>query len=318
VQRARVPRSDPGRRSIRDGLKIPTRYGPGLLILALVVIAIVLLPHSSIAALPPDQADILLLENTSRLRVLDRYQRSVSSPEEAGITGYTPIVMRNSRDMLSDGFTPCARVEVDGNLFFLLRGSDSRLVGADSFGYQAFYRRASILKDTIEVLRGNRLLIQSVRRTDNRYLSTGERLERIFVHEGLTYVRRVEAAEEVFGWVTFGRSGRGSIWRAVTTESRHTRPQTADAVDRVESVVQEANTILGGLYEFMNRQTGQKRTAPRWEVTQAGDVIICVLRSESPPSSFRETTSQLARSLEAVVLSTHRRVVAQPGRIELR
>jgi len=71
-------------------------------------------------------------------------------------------------------------------------------------------------------------------------------------------------------------------------------------------------------YAFLNQETGERKTAPRWEVSLAGSAIICTLRSESTVTSFQESTAQLARSLETVVLATHRRVVAQPGRIELR
>lgn len=264
----------------------------------------------------PDRADVLIIENTSHLRVLDRYQRSVPSPQEVGITRHAPIIIRNARDLLSDGFTHCARVEVKGNVFFLIRSSDSRLVGADSFGYQALYRRSSILGDTVEVQRG--LLIQSVRRTQSSYLSTGERLERLFVHEGLTYVRRLTGGQKTFGWVALTPSERGSIWRVITTVPSPPVRQTAQLISRVTTVVQETNAVLAGLFSFLNQQTGQDRKAPRWEISQNGDAIICTLRSEIPSTSFQETTAQLARSLEPVVLATRHRVVAQPGRIELR
>jgi hypothetical protein len=296
----------------------PTSWVARLLPAALVMSVVVLLPVSSVAQPSSDRADVLILENPSHLRVLDRYQRSVLSPEKIGITRYTPIVMRNTNDILSDGFTPCARVEVNGNLFFLVRDSDSRLVGAESFGYQAFYRRAFILGDTVEIRHGGRLLIQSVRRTASSYLLKGQRLERLFAHEGLTYVRQVAAGEEVFGWVTLGRSGRGSIWRVITTTPSSPPPETAQVLDRVKTVVQEVNAVLAGLYAFLNQETGERKTAPRWEVSLAGSAIICTLRSESTVTSFQESTAQLARSLETVVLATRRRVVAQPGRIELR
>ena len=261
---------------------------------------------------------MLLIENTSHLRVLDRYQRSVPSPEGVGIIPYAPIVMRNDRDLLSDGFTPCARVEVNGKVFFLIRSSDSRLVGQDSFGYQALHRRASLLGDTVEILRGNRLLIQSVRRTARHYLATGVRLERLFVHEGLTYVRQLTGGQKGFGWVTLTQSERGSIWRVITTAAPPPHLQTTEVISRVETVVREANGVLAGLFSFLNQQTGENKPAPRWEVSQDGDTIICTLRSEMTPTSFQESTAQLARSLETVVLATRRRVIAQPGRIELR
>ncbi len=264
----------------------------------------------------PDRADVLVIGNTSHLRVLDRYQRSVPSPREVGIIRHAPIVIRNARDLLSDGFTHCARVEVNGEVFFFIRGSDSRLVGADSFGYQALYRRSSILGDTVEVQQG--LLIQSVRRTESSHLSTGERLERLFVHEGLTYVRRLTGGQKTFGWVALTRSERGSLWRVITTVPPPQVRQTAQLMSRVTSVVQEANAVLAGLFSFLNQQTGEDRGAPRWEISQVGNAIICTLRSEIPSTSFRETTTQLARSLEPVVLATRHRIVAQPGRIELR
>jgi hypothetical protein len=265
-----------------------------------------------------DNADILLLEDPSQLRVMDQYQRTVASPSDAGISAFAPIVLRNFQDVLNDGFTPCARVEVNGKVLYLIKESDSRLAGAGTFGYQTIYRQAAVVRDTVEILRAERVLIQSVRRSRSDYLASGERLERLFIHDGLTYVRRFTGSRADFGWVALTRAGRGTIWKVSTAATPLPLGQTARLMPRVKNIIRETNTVLAGLFSLLNQNTGQQKATPHWEVKQDGSIIICILQSEIPPASFTESSAVLAKSLETLALGTRRKVLAQPGRIELR
>ncbi|MCK5571488.1 MAG: hypothetical protein KAJ12_01950, partial [Bacteroidetes bacterium] len=130
--------------------------------------------------------------------------------------------------------------------------------------------------------------------------------------------RRLAGSRTDFGWVALAGTGRGTIWKVSTTVAPRPLDQTARLLPRVNSAIRETNIVLAGLFSFLNQNTGQQKATPRWEVRQDGRIIICTLQSGIPPTSFTESSAALAKSLETLVLGTRRKVLAQPGRIELR
>jgi hypothetical protein len=251
------------------------------------------------------------------LRIYDIYQQPVQTPAEAGILPFTPFRIVEWESTMGDGFTPCARVEIGGRIFMLLRDQETRsLIGDGRLGFTSVVRNAEEVDDTILVQSVRRLELWNPAGTKNLPLEVGDRLVRFFRHNGRTYVS-ADGTRGTFGWVSFPAAGAPGEWTVIHNNAPVSALPRIDALPRIRARVDEANATLQRIYGFLNAETGSRRPAPRWDVLSVDSSYVCVLQSSLPPESHAESSAQLAKRIESQLLGTGYLVEHRPGRIEV-
>jgi len=108
-------------------------------------------------------ATVLLVEHPRELVVFNKYQQRLG-PDDAGrIPPFVPIVVLRERDLLGDGFTPCASVEIDREPYFLLRDAAGGLTSHGNPGKSEILKNsANRASDKINILARNRMHVNIV------------------------------------------------------------------------------------------------------------------------------------------------------------
>ena len=75
-------------------------------------------------ALARQHDDYLVVEKVRHLLVYNKYQQEPTPLERGNLAPYVPIRIIAKTDVLSDGFTPCMKVDVNGNVFYLVQEND--------------------------------------------------------------------------------------------------------------------------------------------------------------------------------------------------
>lgn len=261
--------------------------------------------------------DFLVVEKMDKLVLYNKYQQAPDSLARSALVSFIPMRIVAANDLLSDGFTPCMKVEINGELFYLPKDERGVLVGSARAGFSRVYNNVAILRDTVQVLQDRAISFSLPDHSRQRFLRKTDKCARIFRQGNSTYGALL-GKRPSFGWVTLVQGGEGREWR----RSAATLIMDAKIPDRlvksVRTKLENVNEVLTQLYRYFNNRTRQHLQAARWRIETSAWSITCIL--EPPPSSSDrpESTRLVTRDLENMLLGTPLKVYTAPGRIEIR
>ena len=287
---------------------------PGILFLA--PLAFALAQHSG-AQSANTSGDVFIVEHPQRLLLYNKFQQPSSDRERRAIPSFVPMLILKSSDMLGDGFTPCMKVQLDNDVCYLLRDTDGTLAGSASAGYSHVYYHVTLLDDTLQVLRDGRMTLKSPTGSSNRRLRKGELIVRAFRDGVLTYVW-ASGPPPSYGWVTLGNANEGSAWKVFASVPPNNGGIADEVLSKIEAKIRETNTVLARLFEYLNAQTGDQRSTPRWRVSQSGKSIVCTFSDQRLAPRFEQSTRLLERDIQALLSGTGFETIRSVGRIEVR
>jgi hypothetical protein len=259
--------------------------------------------------------DVILVQNPGYLRAYDEFQQSLASSQLAMIQSFVPMKVLNARDVLSDGITHCMKVDIDGDIFFLLNDNSGKLAGWNKLGAVRIYKRKFILLDTIKVLVSHKIIFESFPDGSQSYLTTGERCVRYFEDGGSVYIKCI-GKYPVFGWIRISGTEEGSLWKKVHTEE--VRSEFSPALhERVYERVQQVNRTLAQVYSVLNRESGKRLTAPQWYADSESESTSFILIPDSAVRLYPKSVELLKTSLQTYLLGTSYNVLVTGNKIEI-
>jgi hypothetical protein len=246
--------------------------------------------------------EVVIVEKPERLVAYDSYQQSLTSQGASPLRPFAPIKILNGHDVLGDGITPCARVDVDGQVLFLLRDESGRLAGWKNAGTTKIFQHIDFLNDTIEITGARTIALQHPVNGHVRMLPVGERCLRYFVRESVFYVK-VLGPQPVYGWLSLPQVEKGKPWKIVRGEQTLTGLSPM-ILGRVSGKIRTINQSLIEVYTFLGRETGKKYPIPQWQIDSSKASIRYVLRPNAAAESYRESLHVLASTLRTYLLGT--------------
>jgi hypothetical protein len=293
-----------------------SRVWSGPVALAVVAAVLVTAPGAGQGLRGREQpADVYVVEHPGALTILNTYQQQLTAAERRVLEPFVPMLIINEHTTLSDGFTPCMTVGIDGQTFFLQRDRYGDLVGLGSAGFHRVYRNVVLLNDSIRTIQGKALRLTSVDGPASSLLNSGEILRRVFRLGDNTYVWRPSNMPR-YGWVRLAERDGGRIWEVVSPPPVRTS-LSPDLTLKIEKKVQQVNETLRKLFSFFNSNTGAHRAAPQWRVTVASMGLVCILVGDSLQNGFPKSTRQLMKEIEGILIGTAYTVRGSAGRIEI-
>jgi hypothetical protein len=263
------------------------------------------------------KGSILIVEEPGPLVLYNSYQQSVGRAEKTALGSFTPFRILEQNETLSDGFTPCLKVESGGIIFYMVKDSGGRPIGMSRAGFSTTLSDVTFVGDTIAVLGGGSLKLTTPQKSGSLMMRRGEQVARIFRYRDLTYVRR-HTNPPTYGWVTLADRVPNPEWKIYGIGETPLTSVPADLTQRIEAKTTEANTLIQRLFASFNRRSGQHRAFPQWRVEAHASTIICTLGPLEPGEDFPHSTAILARDLESALLGSTLRVFHSRGRIEIR
>ena len=294
-----------------------TRAARFLLPVAARTCVIMLMVITVLPARSQQRVDFLVVEKPQRLLVYNKYQQEPTGQERASIIPYVPMRIITKSDLLSDGFTPCMKVEIDGTTFYLGQEKDGELIGSKVIGFNKTYENATFLHDSIQVLTPRTIQFSDLLRSTTSPLEKGERLVRIFVQNGQTFALKTGRAP-AYGWLSLEKSRENHDWKVLTESDRTPDVIPDHIVQNVQATIDETNEVLSHLFGYFNNQTHQHLPSPHWQLNATPELITCILRDATSGQDFAASTRLLSKDLENSILGSGLRVVSEPGKIEIR
>ncbi len=261
-------------------------------------------------------SDFLVVENTDRLQVYNKYQQEAPAKDRQMLVPFVPMKVLRANDMLGDGFTPCMQVEIDGQIVYLLKEKDGTLSHSELLGFEKTFSNATILLDTVRILSDHSIKFSPIN-SPAKQLSANDRVLRVFRHKNATYCR-IFTTPPQYGWVDFTGRGEGRDWGLLKSTAPANSSISTVVVQKIRARVIDVNRVLTRLFAFFNDETRQQRQTPQWNVETSRKKILCTLQGRTSGESFEQSTFYLVNDLENIVLGSEFEVAHSPGRIEIR
>jgi hypothetical protein len=244
--------------------------------------------------------DVLTAEHPGRLVVFNKYQQRLSSAEELLLLPFVPMVLIRERDLLGDGFTPCASVEIDRERFYLLRDETGGLSSSGDPGKTEVLRDVTLFGDTVVLLGGRALEVRPAGAKEEIHMKPGSRVVREFEHAASMYVR---LAGGRFGWITPSRSAHLPEWR-VEEPAASEGASPGEIIARLQGAVDAGNASLRRVYAVLSEESGRARTPPSFRLARSGQGVRCLIEPPAVAGSFAGSLRAILPDFERILGGT--------------
>jgi hypothetical protein len=260
--------------------------------------------------------DVVVVEKPRYLTAYDAFQQSLASSQLLLIQPFVPMKILKTNDVLSDGLTSCMKVDIDGDIFFLLNDESGRLLGWDKLGTVKTYKRKDFLQDTIAILVSHKIIFQSFADGSRSFLTAGDRCVRYFEDAGSVYIKRI-GKDPAFGWIRTPGGEEGNLWKNV--QIAEVRSEFSSALhERIYGRIQQVNQTLAQIYTMLNRESGKRLTAPQWYVDTKAESLSFILIPESAINLYPKSIELLKTSLQTYLLGTSYNVLITGNKIDIK
>jgi hypothetical protein len=250
-----------------------------------------------------DTVDLFVVERPRELTIYNKYKQDISFEEGRLFRPYRPIEVVEHDALMSDNFTHCMIVRIRNNMFYLIKEDEKTLAQIDKAGSNSFLSRCKVVSDTVRISQ-DKMVILSKRLTYSLLpdsLASDTLVRRSYLKNGRYYTEGLSGSE-AYGWNRFTSRTRGRTWdifeRSKVSLSDLLHP---DLRARIESHLQDINTVLSDLFKTLNKETGQSLEAPQWQMVVEKDRILCRLNEPDFADQFVESAQYIVNDLDAFV-----------------
>ena len=209
-------------------------------------------------------ADVLVVEHSAALNILDAYQRTVALRVKKQWPNFTPFIL-GKKQTLPDQVTNVQNVLVQNRHYFLLLGAHGLPVGLNLAGYHRTFRHVKLLNDTVKI-KGLKFvsILHPADRSKLERIESGQKLIRIFKYGALYYVRTWNNPLK-YGWCSaaYYRS-----WIHLSRKDLLKESQWKDFTRQLNYFLNRKNSVYLKLFQYFRKAAGGQiqGVIPRWKM----------------------------------------------------
>ena len=273
----------------------PLRAATHRLILSASILALASAAHAQ-------KADFLIFRHPDRLIFFDAYQESLPASDRQSLPSFIPIRVLSGRMLLSDSVTRCDKVEIEGDVLYLLRTEGGHIAQWDSAGLSGEYRQKTLLGDTVRILAPSRYRFRPAAQAPERFAQEGESFVRYFSDGGEQYARTLSERPQ-FGWLNLDRRSMNHDWTLQRADLGD-QAISPSAKERIVARVQRSNRSLREFYSTLNAETRQRIPAPQWRVDSTRTSLRINLRPATAGPLYVRSTAVLAEEIQTYLIGS--------------
>jgi len=281
--------------------------------------ALLVLPAIIFSAWHVEAGDsFLVVERVEHLKVYNKYQQEATPPErEQALAPFLPMRILKGDDLLGDGFTRCARVDVGAEMFYLLKDGEGKLSRSGPLGLERTFVNAIPLSDTVEILPRADVQFSPITSPSHQAVRPREKFLRFFRLQNAVYCRRLPDSTN-YGWIDLTGKNEQRVWKRIIHNTSSQELISPDVIRAVNAKVDEVNLVLAGLFEHFNSRTRQRKDPPAWTIESTAGRIACKLQGSIDPEDLHGSTLYLIKDLENIAMGARLHIAYTSGSIEIK
>ena len=255
----------------------------------------------TLSILGQEQADFIISGKPQVYTILNKYEQSLTDSERELFRPFSPLQIINEEYTLGDGITSALKVRFSGDVYFLIKDDDGKLVGGKKDSYRHTFRKCRIFEDTIRIVKDRSVLLSQKYPSDGKrvYMAKGALVVRLFKHQNYYCVKYI-GKKIMYGWCPLSDKG---AWRPVIHVKKVDTTLKSELVERIIERIKSANETYEEYFERFNDITGKKKSIPQWRYSYSDELIRCTLTNPYKDSDqLEESTQYLVQDIENLLL----------------
>lgn len=245
------------------------------------------------------QADFIIVENPSALRILNQYQMSPSEDHPLLKARNAPMQIIERKVTLSDQLTQAMRVKFMGTDYFMILDESGKFSGRDNAGSIIEQKRCALLGDTIRILSDQMTAKLAPKKATQLSLPTGSLYIRVYKKGNLFTLMKVSTTPEFYWSSLYPSSG----WEKIKNVPQAI-PETSSQVNkRILEKFQTVNNLYRQFFQQFNSRLGQAIEPPQWQVEQNDNSITATLHGMEK-SKLQQSCRDLINELDYLILGS--------------
>jgi len=255
----------------------------------------------------------LIVQHPDHLLVYNQYQQRITTGERLLFTPFIPMHIVDLHATLSDNYTPCVKIRLGDDIFYLLTNGQKTLLSSASLGYVRLFNHVKSLEDTVRIIHPTGVDFLSPDKLHEDKLLHGGVAVRYFQYEGMIYGQVLDNQQHC-GWID---QSVATEKYTVSAKSSEHEELSKKIRDRIGGKIREVNSALKSLFLYFCAQSNQQKIIPQWHIAMSDHAIACTLEPANYANSFPESDEYLLRDLENLIIGTNLGVRSIPGKIEI-
>jgi hypothetical protein len=242
----------------------------------------------------PDE--VWIIGNPSELVVFNRYQQRLSRSECLGLPHNGPWWIQHKAFLLSDNFTRAVKTEFENNVYFLQTNDDGDLVNQSSTEILEKINPAEIYHDTLRVISENLMMRQPG--NDELSMRREDLACRIFRFRNRIFIKDLDSGS--YGWIPEKNDAGWVIYHPPSTVEEYEHFLYA----RVDRIIQDYNTRLQRLIEYLNTRYNRQKNPPQWVMQKSPAGLHYRFGSGTEFQDFLKSRDYLIQELKDLLHGT--------------
>lgn len=243
------------------------------------------------------QSDFLIITNPQELSILNLYEQPLSDSEKRLFPEFTPFLIVNHKNVLSDQITEAVKCINLGSIYYLIKNDKGGFLSSNTVTFQKIIN-ATVLNDTVEAARDFALSQKFPSRGIETPIKKGDTFIRIFQNGVNTYLFRI-GKPSLYGWCN-----NPNVLKLITkTKQLKKSADYSDIVPSIQKHLDIINDYYKSYFFFFNTLTKQQKGIPLWEMTSDNGTYKCTLKcSQSTLNQLEESTNYIFQDIEQLLL----------------
>lgn len=274
------------------------QYSKKIVVAILILLTLLFVTPNILAQ---EKATFIISGKPQVYTILNKYEQSLTDSERELFRPFSPLQLINEEYTLGDEITSALKARFNGDIYFLLKDDNGKLVGGKKDPYRHTFRNCRIIEDTIRIVKDRSVLLsQKYPAKGNRvYMARNALVVRLFKHQKYYCVKYI-GRKIMYGWCALSDK---SAWRPVIHAKKVDTALKSELVERIIERIKSANEMYDQYFQRFNEITGEKKSVPKWRYTYSDESIHCTLTNPYKDSDQLEESNQyLVQDIENLLL----------------
>lgn len=242
--------------------------------------------------------DFLVVENPSALTIFNKFEQTVTESRKKFFPSFTPFLILNKNEKLSDGFTGVVRTNFRGEEYLILLDIKELTAGNKSENGVYLFENTSVLYDSIQMLK-DKIVERIFPESKKIEFKKGQIFSRIFSDKTGTMVLNPYGN---YGFYKHENLKEKSDFKILLVDKLVETGLDKIIISEIRNTVNSFNSTLKSINEYISEKRGVTKEVPRFIISEKPNLLLITFEPEASAKLFSQTQSSLLSEIRLLLI----------------
>ncbi|MBE2279647.1 MAG: hypothetical protein IAE91_04585 [Ignavibacteriaceae bacterium] len=253
-----------------------------------------------ISAFPQSGAkkDFLVVENPSALTIFNKFEQTITESRKKAFPSFTPFLILNNNEKLSDGFTGVVRTNFRGEEYLVLLDIKGLSSGNKSENGVYLFENTSLLNDSVQMLK-DKIVERIFPENKKIEFKKGQIFSRIFSDKKGTMILDPYGK---YGFYKLENLKEKSDFNKLLVDKIADNGLDEVIISEIKSTVNSFNSTLKNINEYISDKRGITKEVPRFNINEEPNLLRITLEPIASAKLFSRTQNSLLSEIRLLLI----------------